>query len=152
MARNLLKFGLLFIGVAAVLIGLMFVGLGAAKTGAIFNTVLSLVYSGGHDGGVMSGLTNPNADSELRFYSVIFIGYGIVLVQTAQNLTRHMSRVPFLLLLFFGGGIARLISLLSVGTPHASFLVLLVIELALPALLGLCYIKVARNKKPASPT
>lgn len=141
MARRLLHYGLLFIGAAAVLIGLMFVGLGVRRTAAIFNAVLSAV----HDGGVMSGVDNPNADSELRFYSVIFIGYGIVMVQTAQNLTRHLGRVPFLLMLFFGGGVARLISLLMVGTPHSLFVVLMAVELVMPLVLGVCYLRARRD-------
>lgn len=119
------------------LIGLMFVGLGVQRTALIFNAVLSIV----HDGGAMNGVDNPNADSELRFYSVIWIGYGIVMVQTAQNLTRHMARVPFLLLLFFGGGIARLISLLTVGAPHSLFILLMGIELIIPIILGACYLR-----------
>ena len=137
MARRLLQYGLLFIGGAAVLIGLMIVGLGAQRTAAIFNAVISIV----HDGGVMSGVDNANADSELRFYSVIWIGYGIIMVQTAQNISRHISRVPFLLILFFGGGAARLISYIVVGPPHALFVLLMGIELALPVLLGLCYVR-----------
>jgi hypothetical protein len=136
-----LQVGLAFIGGAAILIGLMFVGLGTARTAAIFNALLSLIY----DGGPMDGVSHPNADSELRFYSVIFIGYGIVMVQTAQNLSRHMARVPFLLALFFGGGAARLISFIAAGPPHGLFVLLMGIELALPVVLGLCYLRVRRS-------
>jgi hypothetical protein len=137
MPRRILQGGLAFIGGSAILIGLMFIGLGTARTAGLFNALLSFV----HDGGPMKGVSHPNADSELRFYSVIWIGYGIVMVQTAQNLARHMVRVPFLLALFFGGGIARLISYLAVGQPHALFILLMVIELTLPLLLGGCFLK-----------
>jgi len=37
--------------------------------------------------------------------------------------------------LFFAGGLARLLSFLSIGTPHALFALLMVIELAMPPLL-----------------
>ena len=137
MPRRILQGGLAFIGGSAILIGLMFIGLGTARTAGLFNALLSFV----HDGGPMKGVSHPNADSELRFYSVIWIGYGIVMVQTAQSLARHMVRVPFLLALFFGGGIARLISYLAVGQPHALFILLMVIELTLPLLLGGCFLK-----------
>lgn len=137
MPRTALKFGLLFIGIAAIIIGLMFTALGVSTTGRIFNAILSVI----HDGGAIQGLDTPNADSELRFYSVIFIGYGIIMVQTAQNLSRHIARVPFLLLLFFGGGTARLISLIMTGPPHSLFILLMGIELILPVLLGLCYLR-----------
>ena len=122
------------------LIGFMFVCLGVKNTAAIFNAIISVV----HDGGVMSGVDNPNADSELRFYSVIWIGYGIVMVQTAQNLARHMGRVPFLLLLFFGGGVARTISYIMTGPPHALFILLMGVELVLPVILGVCYLRARR--------
>jgi hypothetical protein len=140
-ARSVLIFGLFFIGAAAILIGAMFVTLGVKTTASVFNALLSLI----HDGGVMSGIDNANADSELRFYSVIFIGFGIVMVQTAQNLSRHMSRVPFLLLLFFGGGVARLISYIIVGTPHSLFMVLMAVELVMPVVLGVCYLRIRRK-------
>ena len=91
------------------------------------------------DAGPLSGLGEPNDDSELRFYSVFFAAYGIVLVQTAGNLARHGHRVPILLGLFFAGGIARLLSLLTIGTPHALFLLLLGFELLLPPLLYICW-------------
>ncbi len=137
MAWRVLQGGLAFIGAAAVLVGLMFIGLGVQRSAAVFNAFLSIV----HDGGVMSGVDNANADSELRFYSVIFIGYGIIMIQTAQNLSRHMIRVPFLLILFFCGGVARLISFIMTGPPHSLFILLMGIELILPLLLGLCYLK-----------
>lgn len=144
MPRTLLQGGLFFIGIAAIIIGLMFVFLGAGRTADIFGAIMPLIYSGS---GEMSGVDHPNADSELRFYSVIWIGYGIVMVQTAQNLARHWVRVPFLLALFFGGGAARLISYFAAGQPHSLFILLMIIELILPLVLGLCFIAMRRKAR-----
>ena len=69
----------------------------------------------------------------------------LAMVQTAQNLARHMGRVPFLLLLFFGGGAARLISNIMTGPPHALFVLLMGVELMLPVVLGVCFLRVRKT-------
>jgi len=135
MARKLLQTGLYFIGIAAVLIGSAIALLGIETVGRFFTSFINLAV----DAGPLTDLGQPNDDSELRFYSVFFVAYGIVLVQTAGNLARHGHRVPILLGLFFAGGIVRLLSLLTIGTPHALFLMLLVFELLLPPLLYICW-------------
>ena len=135
MARKLLQTGLYFIGIAAVLIGSAIALLGTETVGRFFTAIINLAV----DAGPLTDLGQPNDDSELRFYSVFFVAYGIVLVQTAGNLARHGHRVPILLGLFFAGGIARLLSLLTIGTPHALFLMLLGFELLLPPLLYICW-------------
>lgn len=113
----------------------MFVLLGVEVTGQLFNRSLLLFY----DGGPVTNLGSPNAESELRFFSVFWIAYGGVLIQTAQDLTRHWRRVPLLLGLFFAGGAARLIGYFAVGQPHVLFILLMIIELTLPVILYLCW-------------
>lgn len=127
----ILKTGLYFIGIAGILIGSAIALLGINLVGQFFSAIITFIY----DAGPLSDLGTPNNDSELRFYSVFFVAYGIVLVQTAGNLPRHGHRVPILLGLFFAGGLARLLSFLTIGTPHALFVLLMIIELIMPPLL-----------------
>ena len=131
----LLKSGLYFIGIAAILIGSAISLLGINLVGQFFSAVINIIVNAGP----LTDLGQPNDDSELRFYSIFFVAYGILLVQTAGNLSRHGHRVPILLGLFFAGGTVRLLSLLTVGQPHALFILLLVIELILPPMLYLCW-------------
>ena len=135
MTRKLLQAGLYFIGVAGILIGSAIAVLGIETVGRFFTMIINIAV----EAGPLTDLGQPNDDSELRFYSVFFVAYGIVLVQTAGNLARHGHRVPILLGLFFAGGIARLLSLLTIGAPHALFLMLLGFELLLPPLLYICW-------------
>jgi len=139
--RAALKTGLYLIGIAGVLIGLSFILLGVNATGQLFNRLLSLFI----DAPTLTGLDNPNAESELRFYSVFWIAYGLILIQTARDLSHHIKRVPWLLGLFFAGGTARLISYFAAGVPHLLFIILMLIELILPVILWLCWVKVRKT-------
>lgn len=138
MVQRLLQAGLYFIGFAAVLIGGAIAGLGIEPVGRFFTSIINLLL----DAGPLDDLGAPNDDSELRFYSVFFVTYGVILIQTARNLMQHGHRVPLLLGLFFAGGVARLLSFLMVGKPHALFILLMGIELMLPPLLYLCWRRV----------
>lgn len=139
MSNAILRSGLYFISIAAVLIGSAIAIFGINPVGQFFNAIISTVYNAGP----LTELGTPNDDSELRFYSVFFVAYGVILFQTARDLTRHGHRLPLLLGLFFLGGIARLLSYLTVGQPHALFMLLMTIELAMPPLLY-CFWKISR--------
>ena len=112
-------------------IGTAIVVFGINAVGQFFNALISILYNAGP----LTELGAPNDDSELRFYSVFFVTYGVILFQTARDLARHGSRLPLLLGLFFLGGIARLLSYLTIGQPHALFMLLMIIELAMPPIL-----------------
>ena len=83
--------------IAAMAIGTAIALLGINPVGQFFNTVISIVYNSGP----LIDLGTPNDDSELRFYSVFFVAYGVILFQTTRNLTKHGHRLPLLLGLFF---------------------------------------------------
>jgi len=135
-SKAVLKAGLYFISIAAMAIGTAIALLGINPVGQFFNTVISIVYNSGP----LTELGTPNDDSELRFYSVFFVAYGAIFFQTTRNLAKHSHRLPLLLGLFFLGGIARSISYVTVGQPHALFVLLMVIELTMPPLLYLCWL------------
>ena len=135
MALRILKFGLYFIGLAAILIGSSIALIGIERTGQFFVWVLSWV----RDSGPLTDLGQPNDDSELRFYSVFFVAYGALLVQAARNPVKYARHIPVLLALFFAGGIVRVISYTQVGSPHDLFILLMAIELLMPIVLYICW-------------
>lgn len=141
MSLFILRFGLYFIGIAGVLIGSAFIIFGVNATGQLFNTILAAFY----DGGVLTGLDTPEAESELRFYSVFWMAYGVLLIRSANNVSRHIARLPWLIGLFFAGGLARLMAYINSGVPHALFILLMGIELTLPLILWFCLIRVKRS-------
>ena len=137
MSKIVLKAGLYFISIAAMAIGTSIALLGINPVGNFFTSVISIAY----ETGPMTDLGTPNDDSELRFYSVFFVAYGAVLFQTVRDLEKYGHRLPLLLGLFFLGGIARLLSYIIVGQPHALFILLMAVELFMPPLLYLSWIK-----------
>jgi Domain of unknown function (DUF4345) len=75
---------------------------------------------------------NPTMDSEDRFYATIFLGFGLALLWCAGSIEGRAQVLRFLLLLFFLGGCARLISIWLVGPPHPFFQAMTALELLLP--------------------
>ena len=80
-------------------------------------------------GGVV---TNATMDSEDRFYATLFLGFAFAVIWSARELDTRESILKALLVVFFAGGIARLISLALVGPPSGLFLFLGALELLLP--------------------
>lgn len=83
----------------------------------------------------VSGFAAANVDSEMRFYSVLWFAYGALALWVSRSLSARLIWLRLMLLIFFIGGIGRLISHVSVGAPHPLFSVLMWIELLLPTLL-----------------
>ena len=83
-------------------------------------------------GGVV---TNATMDSEDRFYATLFLGFGLATIWCTHNLETRERPLLALLAVFFAGGIARIISLMAVGSPGPIFLALGTLELILPPLL-----------------
>ena len=129
---NVLKVGLYGLGIGAVAIGLSMFLFGPQFTGRFFAEMLASV--GGSDQ-PLTGLSGPDVDSELRFYSVFWIAYGAFVLKTARALPEHIGRAQFLLVLFLLGGIGRVLSHVAIGARHSLFTVLMWLELSLPILL-----------------
>lgn len=135
MFTRLLKFGFYALGISAVFIGSAFIVFGPSVTGNFFNAGLDLFI----DSRTFSGLSAVDADSELRFYSVFWIAYGVLLIDAARQFSARKGRVPWLISVFFFGGIARLIGVVSMGWPHPLFVILMMIEIGLPIILWVCW-------------
>ena len=78
---------------------------------------------------------NATMDSEDRFYATLFLGFGAAMIWCSRALAARRQMFGALLLVFFLGGIARLIAALAVGPPDRLFVLLGGVELLLPPLL-----------------
>lgn len=134
----MLKIGFTLLGMSAVAIGAMIFILGPAATGNLFASALSMMVQ---TPSRIDGLAGPNTDSEMRFYSALWIAYGLIALWVSRSLAHRMVWLRAMLAIFFLGGVGRAISYLAVGAPHPLFVALMWIELILPAVLvGLSYL------------
>ena len=78
---------------------------------------------------------NATMDSEDRFYATLFLGFGAALIWCSRDLAARSQAFGALLLVFFLGGVARIVSALAVGLPSPLFIFLGSLELILPPLL-----------------
>jgi len=90
-------------------------------------------------------LSDAILDSQNRFYGVIFGLYGALFYLCATDLRKYATVLKLLLLFFFAGGFARVVSIILVGLPSKIVLVLLALELTLPIILFLWW-KAIENK------
>jgi hypothetical protein len=132
MAKLVLRANLFVLGVAAIGIGLSMSLLGSETTGQFFAALINYFLS---DPQELEGMSSPNVDSELRFYAVFWVAYGVFVLRTANNLTKNLHLVPPLAGLFFAGGLGRVLSFMAVGQPHPLIIALMIAELAMPLLL-----------------
>ena len=78
------------------------------------------------------GPVNATIDSDMRFYAVLFAAFGIGFVWAARDLHRRASIANLLGLLFFVGGLARLLAWWQTGTPHWFYVAMIGVELVVP--------------------
>ncbi|MEK7266186.1 MAG: DUF4345 domain-containing protein [Pseudomonadota bacterium] len=129
-AQRLFAAGLLALGAAAVVIGTGIFLLGPAHVANLISFVLYTT------GGAGDALGAPDTDNEIRFYSVLWIAFGVIAIRAARVLPQSLGLARLLLAIFFAGGAGRALSLSSVGAPHPLFVLLMWTELlASPALL-----------------
>lgn len=93
---------------------------------------------------------NPTMDSEDRFYATLFLGFGVAHVWAARHLRERRHVVLALQGVFFAGGVARIVSWVSVGPPVALFVFLGSLELLIPPLLWAALRKQASEKAARS--
>jgi len=95
--------------------------------------VIALVHIGYGPASIPGSVpVNATMDSEDRFYATLFLGFGAANIWCAQDLGTRAVTFRALMLVFFIGGIARLISVLQVGLPSPLFVFLGSLELAIP--------------------
>jgi hypothetical protein len=95
--------------------------------------VIALVHIGYGPASIPGSVpVNATMDSEDRFYATLFLGFGAANIWCAQDLGTRAETFRALMLVFFIGGIARLLSALQVGLPSPLFVFLGSLELAIP--------------------
>ena len=120
------------------LMGLIVIAIGGAM--ALFGPhALGAFFAGLAGLAAPLGLEHANSDSELRFYSVFFVAYGVAVYYVAQNFEAQHRWLPVLAGLFVLGGLARLLSWVTLGAPHPLFIFLCALELGVPILLITLY-------------
>ena len=87
---------------------------------------------------------NATMDSEDRFYATLFAAYGVALLWSIKDIERKSMVVYFLALTFFVGGLARLVSMATVGLPNAFFVVMTALELLIPFFMAFMQSRIAR--------
>lgn len=143
MMKLILRANLFVLGAAAIGIGLSMLLLGSDVTGQFFAALINFFLS---DPQELEGMSSPNVDSELRFYSVFWLAYGIIVLRAANSLEENLRLVPVFAGLFFAGGAGRLLSLTTLGHPHPLFILLMIIELVLPLLLVVLWAGINRQR------
>jgi hypothetical protein len=78
---------------------------------------------------------NATMDSEDRFYATLFMAYGAALLWCVRGIERKGVHVRLLALVFFVGGLARVVSIVAVGLPNHFFIAMTAVELVLPFLI-----------------
>ena len=81
---------------------------------------------------------NATLDSEARFYACFFCAYGVLALWCARRLGQRLAVVPWLALVLFAGGVARLLAIAASGWPHPFFVAMTGVELVVPLLLWAC--------------
>ncbi len=93
-----------------------------------------------------AGLNHVNPDSELRFFAVFFIAYGLILTRLSIIFPKHHRYMLPAFALFFIGGLGRLLSIQSLGNPHGLFQILMWVELSGPLVLAALYFAAIRKQ------
>lgn len=106
---------------------LLLVALGAVAVVAGLYTVLT--GSGGMPG---DSRATANVESELRFYSTFWAGFGALALYASRRPEREATLLRGLALFLFGAGVARILAWLASSRPDAPYLVLMGLELTLP--------------------
>ena len=90
------------------------------------------------------GDPSANLESELRFYSVWWIGAGLFLAWLAPRVEERTLELRVFCALLFFSGLSRLFAVLATDWPSTGQIILMAIELILPVVLVTWQARVAR--------
>lgn len=121
----------------------LLLALGAVAVVAGIYTVLT-----GTGGMAGDSRATPNVESELRFYSVFWTGFGVLALYAARRPERETLLLRGLALFLFLGGLARIPAWIASDQPDAPFLVLMGLELALPPFIVWAGTRIAPERAP----
>jgi Domain of unknown function (DUF4345) len=121
--------------------------LGAVTVVAGLYTVLTGTAGMAGDNGATA-----NVESELRFYSVFWTGFGVLALHAARRPEREATLLRGLALFLFLGGLARIPAWVASDRPDAPFLVLMGLELTLPFFIVWAQARIDASLRPERDT
>jgi Domain of unknown function (DUF4345) len=89
----------------------------------------------GADSVLGAGEASPSLESELRFYSVWWIGAGLFLIWLAPRIEERTLETRVFCALLFLAGLSRVFAALATDWPSTGQMILMVIEFVLPIVL-----------------
>lgn len=92
-----------------------------------------------------AGDPSPSVDSELRFFAAWYAVAGVALLSSVARIETAGGLIKGVALGFLAAGCARILSWAGTGRPHTLFVVLMVLELALPLVIISWQTAVARR-------
>jgi len=143
--HRLLQSLLFPLGVTAIVIGGMIIIWGVLPTLHVFESALALSLD---QAIVLEPLSiSPTIDNEFRFYAVFWLSYGVLTIWVAIQIEARHKFVPFIFLVFFLGGLARILSIGDLGKPHQLIVFLMYIELTAPVIGAILYNRLLKNNE-----
>jgi hypothetical protein len=95
----------------------------------------------GSDSIPAAGEPTASLESELRFYSVWWIGAGLFLAWLAPQVDERTLELRVFCALLFLAGVSRVLAILDAGWPRPSQIVLMALEFGLPVILVVWHAK-----------
>lgn len=80
------------------------------------------------------GSVDATMESDLRFYSVLFAAYGAAFVWASADVVGRAGVIDVLGVLFFLGGLARILAWAVAGAPSGFYVLMIPVELLIPVL------------------
>ncbi|GAA5050035.1 DUF4345 domain-containing protein [Nocardia callitridis] len=80
------------------------------------------------------GSVTATIDSDMRFYAALFAAYGLAVVWCARDVETKATPINLLGLLFFVGGLARLLAWIISGQPNWFYVLMVPVELIIPVI------------------
>lgn len=90
------------------------------------------------------GEVNATIDADMRFYAVLFTAYGLAFIWCARDIDARAVPINLLGLIFFAGGLARLLSIATHGLPNWFYIVMIPVELIVPVV-NYYWVEMVRN-------
>jgi hypothetical protein len=81
---------------------------------------------------VPGGEFSPDSDGQYRYLSAIYLGFGVLIIWIQSRLASQVALFRILMAMVFVAGVARALSLVTLGFPRIPVLVALVFELVFP--------------------